>query len=359
MRTVNERIATLEGAIRAGMDSLSKQLRCACPAIVQSWNASQQTVTAKLALKEIVLNGGAQTETELPLLVDVPVIMPRAGGYCLLMTPKAGDECLVIFSDMCIDAWWQSGGIQSQAELRRHDLSDGFAIMGCWSQVKKPAFPSDGLRLQNDAGTSYVSVDSTGVHFLNADIGIKDIDSNDNGVAVGQNSTATASSKKFEVAKTHTSYLYGSAQIGTSGDTDTGDLAVLGTLSVAGSAVLPADTSIAHEWLEYTDNELTGVSTPDSTNEPVLVTKIGQAVYMQGVVRPVSQINANSTLTGILTLPEGYRPYAKIRLPIFMATNTIRLDINTDGTVDIVNFFSVSIANTRDISLACSFVGGY
>lgn len=103
---------------------------------------------------------------EIPLLVDVPVVMPRAGGYSLVFVPKVGDECLVVFADMCIDAWWQSGGVQPQADKRRHDLSDGFAIMGCWSQVNKPAIPDSGCRLQNDEGTAGVSIDGSTVNIF-------------------------------------------------------------------------------------------------------------------------------------------------------------------------------------------------
>ena len=47
---------------------------------------------------------------------------------------QAGDDCLVIFADMCMDAWWQNGGTgNSQERKRRHDVSDGFAILGPWS----------------------------------------------------------------------------------------------------------------------------------------------------------------------------------------------------------------------------------
>lgn len=281
MRTVNERVANLETVIRTGMDSVSKQIRCACPAIVQSWNATAQTVTVKLALKEIVLNGGAETEMEIPMLVDVPVVMPRAGGYCLLMTPQVGDECLVVFSDMCIDAWWQSGGIQSQAELRRHDLSDAFAIMGCWSQVKKPVFPSSGIRLQNDAGTAYVSIDSTGVHFEGADIGVEDLDSNENGVAVGRTSTATAEAKKFEVASDHDAVFYGNVSIG-------------------GSVTAENST---HTWTNL-NASLSGVTVV----EDVAITKIMGVCYLRGVVHLNSTLDIGSSGLDILTLPTAYRP---------------------------------------------------
>ena len=54
-----------------------------------------------------------------------------------------GNEGLVVFASRCIDNWWLSGGVQSQAEVRMHDLSDGFFIPGCFSQAKKPSTPAD------------------------------------------------------------------------------------------------------------------------------------------------------------------------------------------------------------------------
>ncbi len=72
-----------------------------------------------------------------PLLVDVPVVFPRGGGCTLTFPVKAGDECLVIFADRCIDFWWQSGGIQEPVDERMHDLSDAFCIVGPQSQAKK------------------------------------------------------------------------------------------------------------------------------------------------------------------------------------------------------------------------------
>ena len=110
-------------------------------------------------LNEVLRSGGAEEEIEIPLLVDVPIVLPRAGGYLLAFVPEAGDECLVVFADTCIDGWWQSGGVQSQVERRRHDLSDGFAIPGPWSQPNLPVLPEKGARLQDEKGKFYVSIE--------------------------------------------------------------------------------------------------------------------------------------------------------------------------------------------------------
>ena len=142
------------------MDSVSVNMRCACPGIIKAYNAEQQTVTVQLALREIISLDGVQEEMEIPLLVDVPIVLPRAGGFVLAVAPVPGDECLVVFSDMCIDAWWQSGGVQSQADKRRHDLSDGFAILGAWSQVRKPVMPQSGISLQKDDGTVGIAIEN-------------------------------------------------------------------------------------------------------------------------------------------------------------------------------------------------------
>lgn len=89
-------------------------------------------------------------------------MMPRGGGFALTFPVAAGDECLVVFADACIDSWWQSGGVQNQAEKRRHDLSDGIVIPGLWSQPNKLAI-GEGIRLTATAGGASVALTASGV----------------------------------------------------------------------------------------------------------------------------------------------------------------------------------------------------
>lgn len=166
MRTSDERNASLGDVLKTLKASVGRDIRVAMPGIVQAWDADRQVVTVQLAVTEKLSQGGVQKEVAIPLLVDVPVVMPSAGGYGLYFAPQKGDECLVIFADMCFDSWWQSGGVQSQADTRRHDLSDSFAIMGCWSQPNRPDLPESGVRLQNDAGTAGVSISGSHVNLF-------------------------------------------------------------------------------------------------------------------------------------------------------------------------------------------------
>lgn len=69
---------------------------------------------------------------------------------------KAGDECLVVFADRCIDFWWQSGGIQEPVDDRMHDLSDAFCIVGPQSQARKiSGINTSATQLRSDDGSTY------------------------------------------------------------------------------------------------------------------------------------------------------------------------------------------------------------
>lgn len=129
MRSIQEILGTPEEQERLATEKYTDNLRVAMPGIIQEFNAENQTATVQPAIKEQI-NG---KYIELPLLLDVPVQFPRAGGYCMTFPVKKGDECMVVFNDMCIDSWWQSGDVQTQLEKRRHDLSDATAILGITS----------------------------------------------------------------------------------------------------------------------------------------------------------------------------------------------------------------------------------
>ena len=126
-----ERYGDPEEAMRLAFEGMQAGLWTAMPGIVQSFNAAQQTCVIQPALLANLLQPDGTTKSiRLPLLLDCPVFFPGGGGVTLTFPLKQGDECLTVFASRCIDAWWQSGGIQVQAELRMHDLSDGFCFAG-------------------------------------------------------------------------------------------------------------------------------------------------------------------------------------------------------------------------------------
>jgi hypothetical protein len=159
--TIGERIGSKDEFYRRMLENFSNNLRVAVPGIIHEFDAETQTATVQPAIREKIINPDALTQNwvELPLLLDVPVVLPRAGGFVLTMPIHQGDECLLVFSDMCIDAWFSSGGVQNQMERRRHDLSDAFAIMGTWSQPRKiSGYSTAAAQLRTDDGSAYISL---------------------------------------------------------------------------------------------------------------------------------------------------------------------------------------------------------
>lgn len=150
-------------------------LRVACPGIVESFNAEEQTVTVRPAIREKRLKpDGTEVWVDIPPLPDVPVVFPRGGGYALTFPVKPGDECLVIFGDSCIDGWWQSGGVQNQIDTRRHDLSDGFAILGPWSQPHRiPGYSAGSVQLRNESGSAYIEIAGDTINIVGGTINIR------------------------------------------------------------------------------------------------------------------------------------------------------------------------------------------
>ena len=110
---------------------LASTMHFALPGIVQSFDPTTQTAEILPAIHDRLRDGAV---VELPLLRDVPVFFPGGRSSAMTYPVTRGDECLVIFSDACIDEWY-AGTDPAEASSRRHDLSDAFAFVGFRSRA--------------------------------------------------------------------------------------------------------------------------------------------------------------------------------------------------------------------------------
>ena len=103
---------------------------CARPAIIQSYDASDQTATiVPAATFDVETVDGVESKT--PARIEkVPVFVMGGGGGFVSFPIAEGDECLAIFADQSIDQWWQNGGTREPLDLRRHDVNDAIALVG-------------------------------------------------------------------------------------------------------------------------------------------------------------------------------------------------------------------------------------
>ncbi|MBD8451888.1 Gp138 family membrane-puncturing spike protein [Serratia rubidaea] len=153
--SLTSQIGGQQQADQALTDAASAGIRVALPGIIQSFDPVAVTCVVQPAIKGTVSNKSAN----LPLIVDVPVIFPRGGGVTLTFPVKAGDECLLVFADRCIDFWWQNGGIQEPVSDRMHHLADAFAIVGPQSQAQKiSGISTTAAQLRTDDGAAFIEV---------------------------------------------------------------------------------------------------------------------------------------------------------------------------------------------------------
>ena len=162
MSRATEVIQPQSAARQALKSSIEQEMCVAMPGVIVSYDDASQTATIQPAIRE----GHAGTHYQLPLLTDVPVQMPGGAGIAMHFAVNPGDECLVVFSDTCMDSWFQRGGVQLPMIPRRHSLSDGFALVGFRSQPN--ALPPLGdnlfeLQVKTDSGwATPLAVDKSG-----------------------------------------------------------------------------------------------------------------------------------------------------------------------------------------------------
>lgn len=172
MIPIQHRLSIKAAPINQALHQFECDLRVAIPCIVvenpagNPFNAELQTVSVQPTIQEVILVNALRTPMSLPILDDVPICFPRAGGWSLTLPIAVGDECMVVFQDMAIDNWWQSGGVQAQPDgkLYRHDIGDAIAIFGISSNPKVLAnYSTSSAQLRSDDGTVIIDLAEAGI----------------------------------------------------------------------------------------------------------------------------------------------------------------------------------------------------
>lgn len=108
-----------------------KGLRVCVPGSIAAVN-SDGTVNVQVGLMQNVTqqNTPLGLPVTYPLLTMCPVFTLQGGGIGAVMPIKKNDECIVVFSDRCIENWFSTGQPNPLPSLRMHDISDGFVFVG-------------------------------------------------------------------------------------------------------------------------------------------------------------------------------------------------------------------------------------
>ena len=159
-----------EEAFRQAFEGQQVQMWTAIPGYIVDVDLDAMTCSVQPTISSTtVLPDGTRKPQNLPILINVPIIFPSAGGFTITFPIAANDEVLVVFSSRCIDSWWLYSGVQQPMEGRMHDLSDGFAFPGPKSVPNTiGGISSTHLQIRNNAGTTYFQLGSNKMNLVNA-----------------------------------------------------------------------------------------------------------------------------------------------------------------------------------------------
>lgn len=150
-------ISTLSDNIKQGIENRLKDLHTSMPGIIVEFDAATQLAKVQPAVKRIFKQERTEqvllVPTALPVLINVPVIFPRGGGFSLTFPVQPGDECLIEFCERCIDDWHETGEVKKPTSKRFHSLSDATCFVGLSSRPNKvPNYSAEDVQLKKDNG---------------------------------------------------------------------------------------------------------------------------------------------------------------------------------------------------------------
>jgi hypothetical protein len=160
-----ERTRDRQVAVQAALDGRQAQIWTCLPGIIQSVDFSKMTCSAQPTIQGQFRNQQGQWQNvNMPVCVDCPLVFPGGGPFLMTFPLAAGDEVLIYFSSRCIDGWWQSGQVSPQAQIRMHDLSDGFIAPKLYSMAKIPGGVSTtAAQLRTFDGTAHIELAPGGI----------------------------------------------------------------------------------------------------------------------------------------------------------------------------------------------------
>jgi hypothetical protein len=161
------KLANLPFVVKKGIFEALKELHTSMPGIIESFNTETQTARVQPAIRRIFKTNDGEKEiltpTDIPLLINVPVIFSGGGGYSVTFPLDKGDECLLIFAERSIDRWYKFGGVRDPGGKRFHSFSDAVAIPGLRSLPNViESFTSGRIEIRNNDRTSFMSIEDDG-----------------------------------------------------------------------------------------------------------------------------------------------------------------------------------------------------
>ena len=118
---------SLADAVKAAIQYNLNNIHTAMPAQILSYDFTTQKASVQPTVNKQWTDG---TTSRMPIINEVPVIFPSAGGASVSFPVLAGDTCLLVVCERSITEWLLAGGLATPSDPRKLDLTDAVAIPG-------------------------------------------------------------------------------------------------------------------------------------------------------------------------------------------------------------------------------------
>lgn len=131
----------LAEVLRVALEHAAKTMRVFLPGTVEEYDAARGTASIRVDVGEYVRIAGKEVPEHDPVLVDVPVEWPGAGGAYIVFPLRRGDPGRLFFGDRSLDEWKDNAeGAVLARDRRYHHTSDAVFAPG----LHRPAAPWKG-----------------------------------------------------------------------------------------------------------------------------------------------------------------------------------------------------------------------
>lgn len=178
-------LANLTELLKRSFSEMMKDVATSIPGHILAFDPVAQTAQVQIGIVRKDIKG---VSFDPPPLIEVPVYF-AGGSFLVEHQIDPGDEGFIMFSQRCIDAWVNTGGIAENPILRFHDYSDAVFFPGLRSQPNKiESFANDGIRLRNADASQYVWLKKDGtVEIKSTGFNVESPTFTHNGTDVGEN----------------------------------------------------------------------------------------------------------------------------------------------------------------------------
>lgn len=160
---VNEK-PSLSAVLKQAFTNLMKEVHTTIPGSIVSFDPELQSAEVQANIRRVYVTketDGSETQqaVDIPILINVPVIFLRGGGWCMTFPIKPEDECIIHFSERAIDVWRKNAGVQDPKDWRMHNYSDAICQVGLSSEPNVITdFDNENFQVRNEEGDVFISL---------------------------------------------------------------------------------------------------------------------------------------------------------------------------------------------------------